>query len=96
MMICKLFKIISKYFSNFETYTKIESIKSLSVCKQDCDFSALFAANYTNDAQSFIRNVVKTLPPQVGATCGQTLSKYLNTGPVTADSILSSLGNLKI
>ena len=65
----------------------------MTVCKQDCDFSALIAANYTNDTQAFVKKVVKTLPPQVGATCGQTLSKYLNTGPVTANSILSSLSN---
>ena len=64
----------------------------MAVCKQDCDYNALIAANYTNDVQAFIINVVKTLPSEVGSTCGQTLSKYLNTGPVTADSILSSLG----
>ena len=66
----------------------------MAVCKQDCDYNALIAANYTNDVQAFIINVVKTLPSEVGSTCGQTLSKYLNTGPVTADNILSSLGKL--
>ena len=64
----------------------------MAVCKQDCDYTGLIAANYTNDTQAFIINVVKTLPSEVGSTCGQTLSKYLNTGPVTTDSILSSLG----
>ena len=66
------------------------------MCKQDCDYSALIDSGYTNDTQAFIKNVVISLPPQIGATCGQTLSKYLNTGPVTASSILSSLGNLVI
>jgi hypothetical protein len=71
----------------------VKSIRALAVCKKDCDFSALIASGYTNDAQALIKNVAGSLPPDVANTCGQTLSQYLNTGPVTADSILSSLGN---
>jgi hypothetical protein len=54
------------------------------------------ASGYTKDTEIFIKNVVKSLPSEVGATCGKTLSKYLNRGPVTADSILSTLSKYKI
>jgi len=54
----------------------------------------LLASGYTNNTEAFIQNIVKKLPPQAGATCGKSLSKYLNTGPITANSILSSLSNL--
>ncbi len=64
------------------------------MCKQDCDFSELIKAGYTNNTQAFIKNVAISLPPDVAATCGQSLSKFLDTGPVSADSIISSLGNI--
>ncbi len=71
----------------------LKSLKALAICKKDCDFSALIASGYTNDTQALIKKVAGSLPPAVAVTCGQTLSQYLNKGPVTADSILSSLGN---
>ncbi len=67
----------------------------MSKCKKDCDFNALLASGYTNDIETFIKNVVKSFSPQVGATCGKTLSKYINIGPVTANSIISTLSKYK-
>ena len=66
-------------------------MKILAICKQDCDFSALLSAGFTNDTQSFILNVAKYLAPNVAATCGQSLSQFISNVPVTLDNILSSL-----
>ncbi len=76
-----------------EFYIKTNRIRRLAICKQDCDFSELIKAGYTNNTQAFIKNVAVSLQPEIAATCGQSLSKFLDTGPATADSILSSLSN---
>ena len=31
------------------------------MCKQDCDFSSLIAAGYTNDIQGFYKNISKCI-----------------------------------
>ena len=60
------------------------------MCKQDCDFSSLIAAGYTNDIPGFYKNISKFVPANVSVTCGQTTTPMLTT--TTTSPILISIG----
>ena len=65
----------------------------IAECKMDCNFGPLLSNNYTNDTGAFVAKVVTKLRPDVGASCGTVLGRFLPPRPATAANILSTLSN---
>ena len=71
---------------------RYKSLTNVTICKQDCDFSLLISAGYSNDIQGFYRNITQYLQPNVAATCGKTTVGLSTSTPMlgTTTSMLST------